>query len=110
LSIDFLSLDVDTLSLIVLKKLPLSEYRFKVITIEHDSYLYGDKYKAEQRKILSENGYLLICSNVYVEPIGNQPNRSFEDWWVDPKEFDKELLNKITSDSIYPTDVMNKFK
>ena len=48
-TIDYLSLDVDTASLSVLKILPFDEYRFKAITIEHDAYLYGDEYRAEQR-------------------------------------------------------------
>ena len=48
-SIDYLSLDVDTVSLEVLKILPMDEYRFKVITIEHDGYLYDDKYRGAQR-------------------------------------------------------------
>ena len=38
-TIDYLSLDVDTASLSVLKILPFDEYRFKAITIEHDAYL-----------------------------------------------------------------------
>ena len=69
-SIDYLSVDIDALSVNVLKILPLDDYRFKVITIEHDGYLYGDKYRDEQRSILSSYGYLLLCSNVYAEQPG----------------------------------------
>ena len=51
-SIDYLSLDVDEASTEVLKILPLDKYRFKVITIEHDSHYFGNVYKDEQRRIL----------------------------------------------------------
>lgn len=110
-SIDYLSLDVDTLSLTILDKLPLSDFRFKVITIEHDSYLYGDMYKKPQREILERHGYVLICSDVYVQQYGwNRPMCSFEDWWIDSKEFDDSLIQKIKSNELYPSDIINKFK
>jgi hypothetical protein len=109
-SIDYLSLDVDALSLDVLKLLPLNEYRFKVITIEHDAYLYGGKYRDEQRSVLFSYGYLLLCSNVYVEQPGFEGKQCpFEDWWIDPKEFDDNLIEKIKSESCYPSDIIKKF-
>jgi len=108
--IDYLSLDIDTLSLYVLSKLPLSEYKFRVITIEHDAYLHGDKYKKEQRSILEQFGYILICSNVYVQQPGfNGDNCSFEDWWIKSDEFDDELINKISSNNEYPSEIIKKF-
>jgi hypothetical protein len=54
--IDYLSLDIDELSSSVLEILPFDEYRFKVITIEHDSYLHGGLYRDKQRDILFKNG------------------------------------------------------
>ena len=112
--IDYLSLDVDTLSLSVLKILPFSEYKFRVITIEHDAYLYGDEYRSEQRKILTDLGYQLICSNVLVPNPGhagyNGEDCPFEDWWIYPSEFDKDLIEKIKSDNTQPLDIISKFK
>ena len=109
-SIDYLSLDVDTVSLDVLRILPLDEYRFKVITIEHDAYLYGDKYREQQRAILNSYGYLLLCSNVYVEQSGYQGKQfPFEDWWIDPSEFDQELIKKIKCDNALPSVIISKF-
>lgn len=108
--IDYLSLDVDTKSLEVLKILPLKEYQFKAITIEHDSYIYGDLYKAEQRNILQENGYYLICSDVFVQqPNFNIKEASFEDWWVHPKFFNESILKKIQSNKEYPSNIISKF-
>jgi len=109
-SIDYLSLDVDTISLDVLRILPLDEYRFKVITIEHDGYLYGDKYREQQRNLLNSYGYLLLCSNVYVEQPGYEGKECpFEDWWIDPSEFDSDLIEKIKCDSTLPSVIISKF-
>jgi len=109
-SIDYLSLDVDTVSLDVLKIIPLNEYRFKVITIEHDAYLYGDKYRNPQRKILEKSKYLFLCSNVYVEQPGYEGKECpFEDWWIDPSEFDQELIDKIKCESSFPSTIISKF-
>jgi hypothetical protein len=108
--IDYLSLDIDTLSLTVLKNLPFADYKFRVITIEHDAYLYGDKYRKQQREILTDNGYELICSNVYVQQPGfNKPECAFEDWWVYPSEFSRNLLDTVKSESEYPSNIIAKF-
>lgn len=108
--IDYLSLDVDTLSLTVLKKIPFNDYKFRVITIEHDAYLYGEKYQKEQRNILSSNGYELICSNVFVQQPGfDRPKCAFEDWWCYPDEFSRELLDRIKTESVYPSNIIDKF-
>jgi hypothetical protein len=109
-SIDYLSLDIDTLSLDVLKILPLDEYRFKVITIEHDAYVFGDEYRDPQRNILTSHGYLLVCSNVYVEQPGYEGKECpFEDWWIDSSEFDSNLIEKIKCDSTLPSVIISKF-
>jgi len=110
-SIDYLSLDVDSLSLDVLKILPLDEYRFKVITIEHDAYVFGDEYREQQRNLLNSYGYLLLCSNVYVEQPGYEGKECpFEDWWIDPSEFDSDMIEKIECDSTLPSAIISKFE
>jgi hypothetical protein len=109
-SIDYLSLDVDTVSLSVLRILPLHEYRFKVITIEHDQYLYGDTYREPQRQLLQSHGYLLLCSDVYAEQPGYEGKECpFEDWWIDPSEFSGELIEKIKCDKTLPSVIISKF-
>lgn len=108
--IDYLSLDVDTISTDVLKIIPFSDFTFKIITIEHDAYIYGDTYRMEQRKILNSLGYFLICSNVYVEQSGFEGKEcSFEDWWIYPSSFDESLINKIKCDSTLPSNIISKF-
>jgi hypothetical protein len=112
-NIDYLSLDVDTLSLDVLRVLPFDKYSFKCITIEHDAYLYGDAYRKPQREILKGLGYDLICSNVLVPNPGHQGYKGepcpFEDWWVNPKDFDAEFLDTIQSELLFPEEIISKF-
>lgn len=85
--IDFLQIDIDAgfdtnakqlgdsaSSLHGLIQIPLSEYRFTIITYEHEA-LNDFKKNSErdaQREILDSYGYSLVVRNWH------------EDWWVDP--------------------------
>lgn len=86
--IDYLQLDIDPAeqTLNCLKKIPLDEYRFSVITYETDLYQDSPDFADESRKILASYGYELIVKNV-----SNQGN-PFEDWYVDPTVVDKKLI------------------
>jgi hypothetical protein len=81
-SIDYLQIDVDDTprhaNLLALIQLPLSEYRFKVITIEHDSSrdFTLDKMRDSQRLILHSLGYELVVQG------------HSEDFWVDRMNVD----------------------
>lgn len=85
--IDYLQIDIDSgydmqgnsignsfLSLHGLISIPLSEYRFSIITFEHDAQIeYNNKGMREaQREILSSFGYKLVVREMH------------EDYWVDP--------------------------
>lgn len=109
-SVDYLSLDVDQESTVVLKKLPLDKYRFKVVTIEHDSHVYGDLYKAPQREILLANNYFLIGEDVLNQSgrnIGQE--HAWEDWWVDPLWFEKKELERLYSYRLDTKQIIQKF-
>jgi hypothetical protein len=61
--------------LLALIQVPLNEYRFSVITFEHDM-IDNPKNKTvrdAQREILLSLGYVLVVQ------------LSYEDWWIDPK-------------------------
>tara|TARA_R110000868_G_scaffold409778_1_gene696009 strand:- start:3955 stop:4554 length:600 start_codon:yes stop_codon:yes gene_type:complete len=108
--IDYASIDIDTLSYDVLVKLPMDEYKFKVITIEHDAYLYGEEYKGKQKEYLLGKGYRLVCENVYVEQRGfNRKECAFEDWYVHPDFFEVDFIDKIQSLNEYPSQIIPKF-
>lgn len=115
-NIDYLSLDIDQMSTNVLLKLPMNEYKFKVITIEHDFYIYGEQYKSEQKKYLSEMGYLLLCENVCVEQPGlfyghpwNVNPLPFEDWWIHPEFFSDETIERLSCTNTHPSQIISKF-
>ncbi|MGD0664287.1 MAG: hypothetical protein ABSA17_00975 [Rhabdochlamydiaceae bacterium] len=93
--IDYLSLDIDTNYDIVLRKIFLNDYIFKVITIEHDFYRFGDKFRKDEREILSSLGYYLLCPDVSV--FFDRRDSIFEDWWVHPIAFPPDVFTKLTS-------------
>jgi hypothetical protein len=89
--IDYLSLDIDSEYDVVLRKIPFLNYVFKIITIEHDSYRFGDVYKEQERKILSSLGYYLLCPDVSLG------RAMFEDWWIHPSGFAEPMLSLLMS-------------
>lgn len=88
--IDYLQLDIEPANntYAALNMLPLDEYRFSVITYEHDNYSYGAEYMHKSRALLSARGYKLIVPNVKFNGM------DFEDWWVDPAVIPEESYGK----------------
>ncbi len=80
--IDYLSLDIDEATLAALKSLPLDVVRFRVITIEHDSYRNDGVPRDAMRQLLHAAGYTLVCADVM------HNGCAFEDWYVHPDEVD----------------------
>ena len=82
--IDYLQLDIDPAkqTLEALYKLPTKEYRFSVITYEHDLYVSKDNalIKYEAMGVLKGLGYKMVAENV----TDGISSRQFEDWWIDP--------------------------
>lgn len=92
--IDYLQMDIHPHSdtLIALKQLPLSQYRFSVITYEHG----GDKeLQFQSREIFNNLGYFLVIKDVrYYDTY------QLEDWWVDPTAIDLECYVKFINADI----------
>jgi hypothetical protein len=108
LTIDYLSLDMELLGdrYKLLQKIFESKYDFKVITIEHDSYM-GENFiineKQPQVDFLKNNGYILVCSDVAQS---QHPTLYYEDWWVNSKYFNEDEIklwfsNKESCDKIF---------
>lgn len=89
--IDYLQVDIDSgyrfngrpegnpaQSLLGLIALPLSDYRFNVITFEHEvsNYYKLASIRDAQREILDALGYSLV------------KRWGYEDWWIDPEIMD----------------------
>lgn len=92
-TIDYLSVDIEGegLRYIALKRVLESGYDFKVITVEHDAYRgYNLTERLPQRQFLEKMGYLLLCSDVYVDNF----NFPFEDWWINPKYIKEKKYGK----------------
>ena len=103
--IDYLQVDIDpnynTLS--CLKRLPLEDYRFSVITYETDVYdpnMPRDqalKNRQESRDILLSHGYEMLVGNI----CNLSTSDPFEDWYVDPNIISKEIIDKMRESSEY---------
>lgn len=76
-TIDYLSLDIDTATLPALVQLLKCGVRFRVATIEHDSYRFGEGPRDEMRAMLRKD-YSLVCADV------RHSGLAFEDWYVEP--------------------------
>lgn len=104
--IDYLSLDVDPASVTfdALQNIPLNDYRFSVITYEHDSYSSGAEFMQKSRKLLASYGYLRVVSNVLC------CGRDFEDWYVDPDYIDPNVYKKFLSSNIECRKIFDNFE
>ena len=94
--IDYLSIDIEPAenTYKALRKLPLHEYRFSVITYEHDCHVSGPKFMTLSREYLESMGYKLVIANV------RSFGRDFEDWWIDPIIIPEIIWGKYESRNI----------
>lgn len=77
--IDYISIDIDEATMKFLKHFPFNDYRFKVITLEHDAYRFGEDVKIEMRRIMSDYGYILDRPDI----VACSTCPPYEDWWID---------------------------
>lgn len=95
--IDYLQVDIDTgydratrpngnhyTTLLGLITVPLTQYRFSIITFEHDANMYfrNTGQRDAQREILDCLGYTLVTRTIH------------EDWWVDPTVISPDAYKK----------------
>jgi hypothetical protein len=92
--IDYLQLDIEPSrnTYECMLKIPFDDYKFAVITYEHDYYVDVTKsYREKSREFLSSKGYVLVVNDLSPDGISN-----FEDWWVHPDLIDPSILNRMT--------------
>ena len=92
-TIDYLQLDIEPASntLDVLKRIPFHQYKFRVITYEHDHYVDATKKcRDESREFLKSMGYIMV-----VNDISNDGVSTYEDWWVHPDCVDYNIVNTM---------------
>ena len=88
--IDYLQLDIEPASntFDVLKKIPFDEYKFAVITYEHDHYVdETKKCRKKSREYLTSLGYVMV-----VNDISNDGKSTYEDWWIHPDLVDIDIF------------------
>jgi SAM-dependent methyltransferase len=99
---DYLSFDVDDATVQAIKNFPFDKVRFRVATIEHDSYRVGPAARDYIREVLTAHNYLCVAKDVLTS-FSAEP---FEDWWIDLKTVPVESLkffsnNKMARDVLY---------
>jgi len=89
---DYLQLDCEPASntYLALLQIPFSDYKFRVITYEHDWYTEKNIYRDKSRKYLKDLGYELLISNISVDH-----KSPFEDWWVHPELVDRDIIDNM---------------
>ncbi len=102
--IDYLQLDCDPpqITLECLKKLPIEDYRFSVITFETDLYAGGQDVQIEHWKILTSLGYQRVVKNIKNE--GNP----YEDWWIDPLVIGEHMWKQFLNQNVEFSEVILK--
>jgi hypothetical protein len=98
--IDYLSLDCDPgkITFEILQRLPWDQYRFRIITFEHECHAEGPDIKLKSREFLSGLGYQLMVNNVSDQGIACD----YEDWWAHPElvAIEKIQSHRSVDDSI----------
>ena len=93
--VDYLQLDIEPArnTYECMLKIPFDEYKFAVITYEHDYYVDVTRsYREKSREFLKSKGYVLIANDISPEGISN-----FEDWWVHPDLVSESIIKKMKS-------------
>lgn len=101
--IDYLQVDVEARNGSTIKTLEkldseiMDEYKFAVITFEHDYYTAGEyRYTREKsREIFKKRGYFMVFGDVN----DNNPNIVFEDWWVHPSLVNMDYVMELKNEN-----------
>lgn len=95
--VDYLQLDIDP-SHVTLKALNnlnesvMDDYKFSVVTYEHDFSQTGDPTpRLKSREIFEDRGYFPVFKDV----ANNKVHCVFEDWYVHPDLVDMEIVEKL---------------
>jgi hypothetical protein len=93
--VDYLQLDIEPArnTYECMLRIPFDEYKFAVITYEHDYYVDVTRsYREKSREFLKSKGYVLIANDISPEGTSN-----FEDWWVHPDLVNESIIRKMKS-------------
>lgn len=99
--IDYLSFDIDADGVSVIENFPFDRVTFRVMTIEHDKYRFGDEAQIRMREAITRHGYEPICTDV--QSVCGKP---YEDWYVHPEYVDIDRARKYRCDNLRWTDIV----
>lgn len=97
-TVDYISLDVDNagtnLALETLNRVLDAGVKFRAMTFEHECYTQGPRIRDHASYLLEERGYVPLFTDVrhWTGGIPDDAGFTFEDWWIDPAEFDSAIL------------------
>jgi len=93
-TVDYVSIDTEwNATLPILDALFASLEGFKVMTLEHDSFrgAHYAQMKEESREKLFSRGYFLLFGDIRLEEGHRHAKKPWEDWWINPSAFSKEV-------------------
>lgn len=91
--IDYLQVDCEPshVTYEILTKIPFEQYKFRLITYEHDHYVdLTNSYREKSREYLKSKGYELLVANVSLNEWS-----CFEDWWYHPDLIDPNIAEQM---------------
>jgi tetratricopeptide (TPR) repeat protein len=106
-TVDYLQLDCEpsAVTFELLLAMPFDQYKFGIITYEHDYYVdITRSYREKSRKYLESQGYVLIVNDVAPDNIS-----TFEDWWAHPDIIDPKILEQLRCNSGKVTQIESYF-
>ena len=100
-TIDLLQIDIDDARMHekLLPRLPLDQYRFSLITVEHDKYQTGVATKHACDKFFTDHGYIKLFNNLVYRNWAIDDWSEFEDWWIWPDHFPHQLIDDFETAS-----------
>lgn len=106
--IDYLQMDLHPAysTLQALRQLPLDEYRFSVITYEHNRWWDEGLHKyiqEESQRIFKSYGYTLVVENLL------DRTNPLEDWWIDPNAVPYENYSSMISKNKFYRHLLDKY-
>lgn len=92
---DYLQIDCEPshVTFEILLAMPFDEYKFAIVTYEHDDFVDVTKtYRSKSRKYLELMGYKMMVNDA--SPTNYAP---FEDWWYHPDLIDEDTVSRMQS-------------
>jgi len=100
--IDYISLDVDSANIDVIRDFPFDEFEFKIMTFEHDRYNNGDIRKNAYRERMKKfDQYIFLLENAKITGL------EWEDWIINKKFFDLDRIGKFVSIGVEAEEFVN---